>query len=56
MEYENVFVKRVAKLPHDRMDAQYTEAILASGDEQNVREHIAALRRATDDLLNSTVA
>ena len=54
-EYEEVFVTRIAKRPGDRMSAEHTENILATGDEDTIRDYIDSLRRAVADIKSATL-
>jgi hypothetical protein len=56
VEYEKLFVTRVARRPGDRMSAHPVEEVLATGDEEKVREYITELARLRNDILTSTIA
>jgi hypothetical protein len=53
--YEKVVVERLMRRPEWRIDAKPLHDVLATGNEQKVREFIADVRRGRDDVLNSIV-
>lgn len=56
LEYEEVYVTRIAKRPGWKMSAQPVEEVLATGDEGKIRQYIEQLRRDRRDILDSNVS
>jgi hypothetical protein len=55
VDYETVYVTRVAKRPGGRLDAQRLEDVLATADEAKVRTFVEQLRMARQSLLDGVI-